>query len=139
LNINKEKSNSATDEHGLTQMIQKKRFNWLIQICYLCLSVAIIFSVSCAEMARDMGIDGATDVQLRSGLTGTQNAPAALDPFKKYELVMTANESRFFTMKVPVLEGLRDRREPQGKRRRPFIGGYRPAGAALGSLGGHQF
>lgn len=83
-------------------MIQKKRFNWLIQICvYLCLSVAIIFSVSCAEMARDMGIDGATDVQLRSGLTGTQNAPAVLDPFKKYELVMTANESRFFTMKVP--------------------------------------
>jgi hypothetical protein len=68
---------------------------------YFCLSVAVVFSLSCAEMARDMGIDDVTDVQMRSGLTGTQNNPAALDPFKKYELVMTANETRFFTMKVP--------------------------------------
>jgi hypothetical protein len=79
--------------------INKKPF-FLIGV-YLCLSVVLLFSVSCAEMARDMGIDGATDVQLRSGLTGTQNNPASLDPFKRYDLVMTANESRFFTMKVP--------------------------------------
>jgi hypothetical protein len=68
---------------------------------YLCLSVVLLFSVSCAEMARDMGIDGATDVQLRSGITGTQANPASLDPFKRYDLVMAANETRFFSMKVP--------------------------------------
>jgi hypothetical protein len=48
-----------------------------------------------------MGIDGATDVELRSGLTGTQANPASLDPFKRYDLVMAANETRFFSMKVP--------------------------------------
>jgi hypothetical protein len=80
--------------------LKNKRILFLISV-YLCLSVVILFSGSCAEMARDMGIDGATDVQLRSGLTGTLNSPASLDPFKRYDLVMAANETRFFTMKVP--------------------------------------
>ncbi len=67
---------------------------------------------SCAEMARDMDIDGATDVQLRSGLRGTTKDPAALDPFQRYDLVMAANECRTFTMKVHqlVLESLCHRR-----------------------------
>ena len=63
--------------------------------------MVVLFSVSCAEMARDMGIDDVSDVQLRSGLTGSMSNPAVLDPFKKYDLVMAANECRFFKVKVP--------------------------------------
>jgi hypothetical protein len=68
---------------------------------YLGLVCGVFALSSCAEMARDMDIDGATDVQLRSGLRGTQKDPAELDPFKRYDLVMAANECRVFTMKVP--------------------------------------
>jgi hypothetical protein len=83
-------------------MIKKIKIDLPGQIfLYLCLSVAMAFSLSCAEMARDMGIDDVTDVQLRSGLTGKENSPATLDPFKKYDLVMAANECRYFMMKVP--------------------------------------
>jgi hypothetical protein len=83
-------------------MNKKHKFNGLIKICvYLCVSVAALFVSSCAEVARDMGIDGLTEVQMRAGLTGTQAHPAALDPFQKYELVMAANECRFFIVKVP--------------------------------------
>jgi hypothetical protein len=32
---------------------------------------------------------------------GTEAHPAVLDPFQKYELVMAANECRFFVVKVP--------------------------------------
>jgi hypothetical protein len=63
--------------------------------------LVILILTSCAEMARDMGIDDVTEVQMRSGLTGTQKDPAELDPFKRYDLVMTANECRYFTIKVP--------------------------------------
>ena len=60
--MSKEKSNLATNEHGWTLMIKKNRFNLLIKICvYLCVSVATLFVSSCAEVARDMGIDGLTD------------------------------------------------------------------------------
>lgn len=100
--MDKYKKLLTTDERGLTQMIKKKRSYFLIRICvYLCVSVAILFVSSCAEVARDMGIDGLSDVQLRAGLTGTEAHPAALDPFQKYELVMAANECRFFIVKVP--------------------------------------
>ena len=56
---------------------------------------------SCAEVARDMGLEEVPDIQLRAGLSGTEDHPATLDPFKKYNLVMAANECRFFHMKVP--------------------------------------
>jgi len=86
-------------------MIKKEKSHFrelVIPLCvYLCVSVVPLFLVSCAEMGRDMEIDGATDVQIRSGLTGTQEAPAVLDPFKRYDLVMAANECRYFTISVP--------------------------------------
>jgi hypothetical protein len=57
--------------------------------------------VSCGEVARDMGLENVPDIKLRDGLTGTQDNPAVLDPFKTYNLVMAANECRYFQMKVP--------------------------------------
>ena len=42
-----------------------------------------------------------TDMEQRAGITGTENNPTPLDPFKKYDLVMAANECRFFAIKVP--------------------------------------
>ncbi|HUO57532.1 MAG TPA: hypothetical protein VMV05_05085 [bacterium] len=57
--------------------------------------------VSCAGVARDLGMEVVPDVEMRQGITGTQQNPAILDPFKKYHLVMSANECRFFAMKVP--------------------------------------
>jgi hypothetical protein len=56
---------------------------------------------SCAQVARDMGLEEVADIDQRAGVTGTQARPAVLDPFKKYNLVMAANECRFFQMKVP--------------------------------------
>ena len=89
------------------------RFNhFLLSVCIPCirgkkllffsvLSVVILGLSSCAEMAKDMGLDEEPDIQQRAGLTGTMANPAVLDPFKKYNLVMAANECRYFTMKVP--------------------------------------
>jgi len=56
---------------------------------------------SCAEVAKDMGFDVPSDMEQRTGPAGTQNDPAVLDPFQKYNFVMAANECRFFMMKVP--------------------------------------
>ncbi len=69
-------------------------------ICF-CLLVIVFNLASCAEMARDMGIDDVTDVQMRSGPAGTRDNPAVLSPFKRYDLVMAANECRYFMMQVP--------------------------------------
>jgi hypothetical protein len=72
------------------------------KICFwVVLSVASLCLSSCAEVGRDMGLEEIPDIQQRAGLTGTANQPAVLDPFKKYEIVMAANECRFFQMKVP--------------------------------------
>jgi len=48
-----------------------------------------------------MGLVQVPDLQQREGVTGNQDNPTPLDPFKRYDLVMAANECRFFTMKVP--------------------------------------
>ena len=56
---------------------------------------------SCAGIARDVGIDEGPDLEQRSGAAGTQENPFPLDPFQKYELVMAADECRFFSMEVP--------------------------------------
>lgn len=56
---------------------------------------------SCAGIARDIGLDNPSDLQQREGPTGTLDNPAPLDPFQRYDLVMAANECRFFSMKVP--------------------------------------
>ncbi len=66
----------------------------------VCLALLLMLS-SCAEVARDMGIDDSPDIELRSGPVGSQSNPSPLDPFKRYDLIMAANECRFFSMKVP--------------------------------------
>ena len=71
-----------------------------LKLC-LCVSVLALSSLSCAGLARDMGIEDVPDVKLRSGPAGTLENPVPLDPFKTYNLVMAANECRFFQMKVP--------------------------------------
>ena len=78
----------------------EKKFYNRIGFC-LCLFAMFLFLGSCAEVARDMGIDDSPDIELRSGLMGTQSNPVSLDPFKRYDLIMAANECRFFSMKVP--------------------------------------
>jgi len=70
-------------------------------LVYIGMVAVLMGAVSCTEIARDMGLEEVADVELRSGLTGTAINPAPLDPFKRYDLVMAANECRFFTMKVP--------------------------------------
>ena len=57
--------------------------------------------VSCAGVGRDLGMEEVPDIDLREGVKGSQQNPTVLDPFKKYNLVMAANECRFFAMKVP--------------------------------------
>ncbi len=71
---------------------------WFNLILVLALSLGL---VSCFGLDRDMGLANVPDLQQRSGITGTQNNPAPLDPFKRYDLVMAADECRFFSMKVP--------------------------------------
>lgn len=65
------------------------------------LSAVSLGLVSCFGLDRDMGLVKLPDLQQRSGITGTQADPAPLDPFKRYDLVMAADECRFFSMKVP--------------------------------------
>lgn len=72
------------------------------RICvYLCASVVLMTLPSCFGLDRDMGFVQVPDLQQRDGITGTEDNPTPLDPFKRYDLVMAANECRFFTMKVP--------------------------------------
>lgn len=88
---------------GKTLVVDKKmKIKSIIQPgIYLCLLSVLFCLVSCAEMGRDMGIDDVTEVEMRSGLTGSSAKPGVIDPFQKYELVMTANECRYFIVKVP--------------------------------------
>src|SRR6185503_5388581 len=80
----------------------KLNYDISIRICVrLFFLVAILSLCSCAEVARDMGIDDSPDIELRSGPMGSQSNPSPLDPFKRYDLIMAANECRFFAMKVP--------------------------------------
>src|SRR5260221_3113075 len=92
----------------LPPMIRTRIMNQGVFICGktrfffgVLLSVVALSLSSCAEVAKDMGLDEVPDFEQRAGLAGTQDNPAVLDPFKKYNLVMAANECRFFTMKVP--------------------------------------
>ncbi len=65
------------------------------------LSLMTSFLASCAEVARDMGLSNPTDIEQRVGPTGTPDQPAALDPFERYDLVLAADECRYFAMKLP--------------------------------------
>ena len=68
---------------------------------FVLLSAAVLFLSSCAEVAKDMGFDQPSDIEQRTGPAGTENNPVVLDPFRKYNFVMAANECRFFMIKVP--------------------------------------
>jgi hypothetical protein len=68
---------------------------------FILLSVVALGLSSCEGLARDIGMSQPTDLEQRTGLTGTQENPTPLDPFKRYELVMAAGECRYFTMQVP--------------------------------------
>jgi hypothetical protein len=61
----------------------------------------LFFLGSCAELPQDIGLARAQDIDQRKGLTGTLQHPGILDPFQKYQLVMAANECRYFKVKVP--------------------------------------
>lgn len=65
------------------------------------LSLMALSLASCAEVARDMGLSNPTDLEQRVGPTGTADQPAALDPFEHYDLVLAADECRYFAMKLP--------------------------------------
>jgi hypothetical protein len=61
----------------------------------------LLFLGSCAQLSQDIGLTQAPDLEQRKGLTGTLQHPGTLDPFQKYQIVMAANECRYFKMKVP--------------------------------------
>lgn len=56
---------------------------------------------SCSEIDKSLGTGAKTDAELREGIRGTQQNPAALDPFVKYEIVMAGGECRFLSIKIP--------------------------------------
>ena len=68
------------------------------------LLILIFFSLtlcSCSTLGTDMGFVHLSDMQQREGITGTPQNPATLDPFKRYDLVMAANECRYLQMNLP--------------------------------------
>ena len=71
---------------------------WRLGVLAVLLSLGL---TSCFGLDRDMGLAQVPDLQQKEGITGTQDNPTPLDPFKRYDLVMASNECRFFTMKVP--------------------------------------
>src|ERR1039458_9059623 len=78
---------------GFKIKIQCRSSRTLCPLWLNLLLVVVCFGLSsCAEMAKDMGLDEEPDIQQRAGLTGTAANPAVLDPFKKYNLVMAGNE-----------------------------------------------
>jgi hypothetical protein len=80
----------------------KEKMNFYRQVARVLLFGAVAFGLcSCAEIARDMGFVHDSDLQMRSGISGTETNPTPLDPFQTYSLVMAADECRFFTLKVP--------------------------------------
>ncbi len=68
----------------------------LFLISVLCMSL-----VSCAELSEQLGLTHRTDLEMRSGPSGSLDNPTVLDPFKKYNFVMAADDCRYFQMKVP--------------------------------------
>ncbi len=83
----------------MKRLISLGTFYWIF--LGFCTLGVISGLTSCAGLARDMGIDHPSDLQQRTGITGTIANPTPLNPFITYDLVMAANECRFFTMVVP--------------------------------------
>lgn len=65
----------------------------------------LLFAVvlpSCSGIARDMGIEETSDLEQREGTTGgSMDNPQPLDPFKRYDIVLSANECRVYSLKIP--------------------------------------
>ncbi len=90
-----------TQSHEDSQKEVGQKPSWFRFTLRLCVFVLALGLTSCNEMARDMGLEELSDIDQRVGIKGTETNPTPLDPFKKYTLVMAANECRFFTIKVP--------------------------------------
>ena len=56
---------------------------------------------SCSTLGTDLGFVHLSDIQQRSGITGTLEEPGTLDPFQRYDLVMAADECRYLQMNLP--------------------------------------
>jgi hypothetical protein len=65
------------------------------------LSLFLLALSSCADISKEVGSGSKSDVEVREGITGTEQNPAVLDPFTKYEMVMTGGECRYLVMKIP--------------------------------------
>ena len=48
-----------------------------------------------------LGLKSPPDLEQRRGIGGTRNNPEILNPFKPVEIVMAADECRFFRVRVP--------------------------------------
>jgi len=91
------KSFSVSANPRSSVFIRGKRFF----IFFVLLSAVALGLTSCFGISRDLGMEEVPDVQQREGVTGSPSNPTPLDPFKKYDLVMAANECRYFSMLVP--------------------------------------
>ncbi|HVZ79236.1 MAG TPA: hypothetical protein VHE12_00390 [bacterium] len=63
--------------------------------------VVLLVLPSCFGLDQEMGLTEVSDVEARQGPMGTLGDPAPLDPFKRYDLVLAANECRVFSLKIP--------------------------------------
>ena len=72
----------------------------MILIRYFIAACALLSLCSCAEISKDVGMDEVPDVEQREGPVGTPDQPFLLDPFQKYDLVLAANECRYFQLKL---------------------------------------
>ena len=76
--------------------------NQKIRAGVLALSGLLLLALtSCSDVSKELVSDTKTDKDLREGITGSQQNPAVLDPFTKYEIVMAGDECRFLVMKIP--------------------------------------
>jgi hypothetical protein len=101
------------------------------------LGLLLITLASCSEIEKSLGAGAKNDVELREGISGTQQNPASLDPFVKYEIVMAGGECRFLSIKVPsrwywkAYITVADRNETQNGHLSAEIGEIEPAWAQL--------
>jgi hypothetical protein len=86
--------------HPWVSVFIRGKYRSLLLLCF-CASVVIFGCVSCFGLDKDMGLTETPDLELREGPRGTLDDPAPLDPFKRYDLVLAANETRVFSLKVP--------------------------------------
>lgn len=83
-------------------MIRQKIENQTVRVGLLAvLGLFLLLQASCSEVSKELGSSTASATETRVGITGTEQNPAVLDPFTKYEMVMAGGECRFLVMKIP--------------------------------------